>query len=130
MTGLPHPEQFNRYNATLPPQRSDREVKPADTDVLAQSFQVWLQSFSAWQAWTQHVSALTIAAQREWFTFIERRLSQDAALGNELAKCKAPDDVIRAYTSFYRTAAQDYQNELAEMVRLSGTAMQPPQSIH
>lgn len=130
MTDLPHRAKSSHPDNRLPRLRSDSDVTPVDMDVRTQSIEMLLLPFNAWQAWLQHVATLSIAAQREWFTFIERRLSQDASLGGELATCKAPDDIVRACTSFYRTAAIDYQTELAEMVRLSGAAMTPPPATH
>ncbi len=70
------------------------------------------------QAWTQQVTQLNASIQREWLTFIDKRLKEDAAFGQCLAGCKAPDDIMRVYSSFYRTAFEDYQKEFSTLAQL------------
>jgi Phasin protein len=73
------------------------------------------------QAWTQQVTQLNTSIQREWLSFVDKRLKEDAAFGQSLATCKAPDDIMRVYTSFYRTAVEDYQREFSTLAQLGAS---------
>lgn len=66
-----------------------------------------------------HVAA---EASREWLDFIGRRLEKDAALAEELRGAKDPQAMMDAYGQFLQTAAQDYQQEFTELMRLSTKA--------
>mgnify|MGYP001827522214 CR=1 FL=1 len=58
-------------------------------------------------------------AYREWFTFLGRRLEEDAQLAQELSELKELRDITSAYSAFFAKAAQDYQNEFAAMAKIT-----------
>jgi Phasin protein len=73
------------------------------------------------QTWTRQITLLNATIQREWLNFVDRRLKEDAAFGQSLVACKAPDDILRVYTSFYRTAYEDYQKEFSTLAQLGAS---------
>ncbi len=73
------------------------------------------------QAWTRQITLLNASIQREWLNFVDRRFKEDAAFGQSLVACKAPNDILRVYTSFYRTAFEDYQKEFSTLAQLGAS---------
>lgn len=57
-------------------------------------------------------------AHAVWLRFMQRRITRDMELPSRLAQCKSPLDVVRVYAEFFQTAAQDYQQEIADVTRL------------
>ncbi len=55
---------------------------------------------------------------REWQDFVGRRLKEDVALLQRLARGTRPDEVIAAYADFWRKAGEDYGNEITTMTKL------------
>ena len=55
---------------------------------------------------------------REWQDFVGRRLKEDMDLVHRLARCTAPDQVLSAYTDFWRKAGEDYGREITTMTDL------------
>lgn len=55
---------------------------------------------------------------REWQDFVGRRLQEDVALVQRLARCSRPDQVLSAYTDFWRKAGEDYGKEVRTMTSL------------
>jgi Phasin protein len=92
---------------------------------ITQSAQNGLDIFSPLltnaQTWAQQVTQLNASIQREWLSFVDKRLKEDAAFGQSLVACKAPDDIMRVYTSFYRTAVEDYQREFSTLAQLGAS---------
>jgi Phasin protein len=74
------------------------------------------------QAWTRQITQLNTSIQREWLSFVDKRLKEEAAFSQSLIGCKALDDVMRTYTAFYRTAFDDYQKEFSTLTKL-GTSI-------
>jgi Phasin protein len=66
---------------------------------------------------------------REWASFVDRRLKEDLAVSQQLAECSTLQDVYRVYAQFYQNAYSRYQSGLQEMTKLSGliaeNAIQP-----
>jgi hypothetical protein len=95
-------------------------------DLSAQPTQIGLDVFTPLlvnaQVWTQQVAEANASIQREWLHFIDKRFKEDAALGQCLVDCKAPDDFVRACTVFCQTAFEDYQKEFSTLARL-GTSL-------
>ena len=54
----------------------------------------------------------------EWQAFVGRRVSQDLHLFQELCAAKSPDDVLHAWSHFWRQAAADYGEEYSAMAKL------------
>ncbi len=72
--------------------------------------------------WHQTVAKTVFALNAEWLRFCQQRLKEDAALVQHLATCKRPEEFWQAYAEFWRTAADDYQKEFAELARLGSGA--------
>ena len=73
------------------------------------------------EAWTRQITQLNASIHREWLHFVDKRLKEDAAFGQSLAACKAPDDIMRVYTSFYHTAFEHYQKEFSALAHLGAS---------
>jgi Phasin protein len=58
----------------------------------------------------------TIAS--EWQDFVARRLKEDLLLMQRLTRSGTPDQVLAAYTDFWRKAAEDYGHEITTMSKL------------
>jgi hypothetical protein len=54
----------------------------------------------------------------EWRDFVGRRLKEDVVLLQRLARTSGPDQVLSAYTDFWRKAGEDYGKEFATMAKL------------
>jgi Phasin protein len=59
------------------------------------------------------------AMGREWTSFIGQRVKHDVELANRLAACKDPNEVLRTYSEFWVTAAEEYNTEAAKIAKLS-----------
>ena len=59
-------------------------------------------------------------ANREWASFVNRRLKEDLAVSQQLAECSTLQDVYRVYAQFYQNAYSRYQSGFQEMIRLNG----------
>jgi hypothetical protein len=55
---------------------------------------------------------------REWHEFVGRRLKEDVALVQSLARCSTPDQVLSAYGDFWRKAGEDYGKEITTLTGL------------
>jgi hypothetical protein len=60
-----------------------------------------------------------LAMSREWTDFIGQRVKHDVELVDRLTTCKDPNEVLRAYSDFWVTAAEEYNTEAAKIVKLS-----------
>jgi hypothetical protein len=58
------------------------------------------------------------AANREWASFINRRLKEDLVVPQQLAECKSMPDVYRVYAQFFQKACSHYQSGLEQMTKL------------
>ena len=54
----------------------------------------------------------------EWQDFVGRRLEEDFALMQGLARSRAPDQVWAAYADFWQKAAEDYGKEITSLTKL------------
>jgi len=59
------------------------------------------------------------AANREWASFLNRRLKEDLAVPQQLAECRSPQDFYRVYAQFLQNACSHYQAGLEQMTKLS-----------
>lgn len=59
------------------------------------------------------------AANREWASFVNRRVKEDLAVPQQLAGCKTPQDLYRVYAQFFQNACSQYQSGLEQMTKLS-----------
>lgn len=56
---------------------------------------------------------------REWATFVNRRLKEDFAVPQQLAECRNLPDLFRVYAQFVQNACAHYQTGLEQMTKLS-----------
>ena len=59
------------------------------------------------------------AANREWASFVNRRLKEDLAVPQQLAECRTLQDLYRVYAQFFQNACSQYQSGLEQMTKLS-----------
>jgi hypothetical protein len=59
------------------------------------------------------------AANRDWASFINRRLKEDLAVPQQLAECRSLQDFYRVYARFLQNACSHYQSGLEQMTKLS-----------
>ena len=59
------------------------------------------------------------AANREWVSFLSRRLKEDLAVPQQYAECRSPQDFYRVYAQFLQNACSHYQAGLEQMTNLS-----------
>jgi hypothetical protein len=59
------------------------------------------------------------AANREWASFVNRRLKEDLAVPQQLAECRSVQDLYRVYAQFFQNACSQYQSGLEQMTKLS-----------
>jgi hypothetical protein len=59
------------------------------------------------------------AANREWTSFVNRRLKEDLAVPQQLAECRTPQDLFRVYAQFFQNACSQYQSGLEQMTKFS-----------
>jgi hypothetical protein len=58
------------------------------------------------------------AINRNWVTFINRRLKEDLGMPQQLAGCKTVQDMYGVCSEFFQTAVADYQAEFEQMAKL------------
>ena len=58
------------------------------------------------------------AINRNWVSFINRRLKEELAMPQNLASCKTVQDMYGVYSEFFQTAVADYQSEFEQMTKL------------
>ena len=73
------------------------------------------------------------AFNKEWASFVNRRLKEDLAMPQQLAGCKTVQDLYRVYAQFFQNACSHYQSGLEQMTKLGRSiaenALQPLQSV-
>ena len=58
------------------------------------------------------------AVNKEWASFVNRRLKEDLAVPQQLAQCKTIQDMYQVYAQFFQNACSQYQSGLEQMTRL------------
>jgi Phasin protein len=76
-------------------------------------------AFTAMAKINSRVYESIAAVNKEWASFVNRRLKVDLAMPQQLAECKTAHDLYRVYGEFFQNAYADYQSELEQMTRLS-----------
>jgi hypothetical protein len=64
------------------------------------------------------------AMNKEWTSFVNRRLKEDLGIAEQLAACTTTEDMLRTCTGYVRTAWSDYQSGLEQMTRLNSSLAQ------
>lgn len=60
-----------------------------------------------------------VAVNKEWGSFVNRRLKEDFALPEQLAACKTAQDMFRVCANYFQNACSDYQSEFEEMTKFN-----------
>lgn len=100
--------------------RSSISNEPADINFayfLAKPFVAWNPFVNGVHTWMQACSVAQASMQKEWFSFVTRRLQADAAQMQLLNQAK-PDDAWRACCEFYEKAIEDYRTEYGQLTTL------------
>jgi len=58
---------------------------------------------------------------KNWVTFVNRRLKEDLGMPRQLAACKTIQEMYGVYADFFQTAVSDYQSEFEQMSKLGKT---------
>jgi hypothetical protein len=58
------------------------------------------------------------AMNKNWITFVNRRLKEDLAMPQQLAGCKTVQEMYSVYADFVQTAYADYQSGFEQMTKL------------
>lgn len=66
------------------------------------------------------------AYNTECVGFLNRRLTEDLAMPQRFAACRTIDDVYAVYTSFFQRAAEHYQTEMQQLVKIGQSLSQEP----
>ena len=74
--------------------------------------------FEAALRWNSLAFAAYGTMGSETLDFVARRINEDFALVDRLAHCRGHDEVVAAYTDFWRKAAEDYGKETTTMAKL------------
>ena len=64
------------------------------------------------------------AMNKEWTSFVNRRLKEDLGMAEQLAACATTEEMFRTCTGYVRTAWTDYQSGLEQMTRLNSSLAQ------
>lgn len=58
------------------------------------------------------------AMNKNWVSFVNRRLKEDLAMPQHLAGCKTVQEMYGVYTEFFQNACADYQSEFEQITKL------------
>jgi hypothetical protein len=58
------------------------------------------------------------AMNKQWVSFINRRLKEELAMPRQIAACKTVQDLYSVYADFFQTAYADYQSEFEQLTKL------------
>jgi len=64
------------------------------------------------------------AVNKEWGSFVNRRLKEDFAVPEQLAACKTAQDMLRVYANYFQNVCSDYQSEFEEMTKFNRSIVQ------
>jgi hypothetical protein len=72
---------------------------------------------------------VSLEMQRETFGFLQRRYEKDMKLATELAKKRAPGEILTTYIGFFEDAVDDYSREAAKIGSLGARNAPKPSDI-
>jgi hypothetical protein len=64
------------------------------------------------------------AVNREWASFLNRRLKEDLSVPQQLAECKSLHDLYRVYSQLFQNACSQYQSGLEQMTKLTQSVVE------
>ncbi len=114
------PQYQNRFFIGTRPLDPAQQMMPGLGET--NGFAAWGPMLSNMQLWAGQMMQFNASLHHEWLSFIEKRLKHDAALTQQLSDCKGPDEIMRTYSEFMRTAFEDYQQEFTTIAKIGGTA--------
>jgi hypothetical protein len=65
-----------------------------------------------------------VAVNKEWTSFVNRRLKEDMAIPERLAACTSLQDMMRVYTNYVQDAYVHYQSEFEQLAKLNRSIAQ------
>jgi hypothetical protein len=69
------------------------------------------------------------AMGKEWLSFVDRRVHADLTMPGKFASCRTPMDLVREWSTFMSTAAEDYRIEFARLAELNSVTSQRAMSF-
>ena len=64
------------------------------------------------------------AVNKEWTSFVNRRLMEDMAIPERLAACTTMQDMMRVYANYIQDACSHYQSEFEQLTKLNRSIAQ------
>jgi hypothetical protein len=64
------------------------------------------------------------AVNKEWTSFVNRRLLEDMAIPERLAACTTLQDMMRVYTNYVQDAYAHYNSEFEQLAKLNRSIAQ------
>jgi hypothetical protein len=55
---------------------------------------------------------------KNWASFVNRRLKEDLGMPKQLASCKNVQEIYSVYADFFQTAMSDYQSEFEQISKI------------
>jgi hypothetical protein len=65
-----------------------------------------------------------VAMNKEWTSFINRRLKEDLGVPERLAACSTLQDMFQVYANYVQNACTHYQSEFERLSKLNGSIAQ------
>jgi len=65
-----------------------------------------------------------VAVNKEWTSFVNRRLKEDMAIPERLATCTTMRDMMHVYTNYVQDAYVHYQSEFEQLAKLNRSIAQ------
>jgi hypothetical protein len=98
---------------------SSRSAKPSSytSSIYGSAVTAW-HPFEIALRWNSLTFAAYSTLGQEAQNFLARRINEDVLQARRLAHCRAPHDVMAAYTDFWRKAAEDYGKEASTLAML------------
>ena len=104
--------------------RSDSRTQP----MLAPNFERMLEmqrpAFDAMAELNSRLYESIAVVNKEWGSFVNRRLKEDFAVPEQLAACKTAQDMFRVCANYFQNACSDYQSEFGEMTKFNWSIAQ------
>jgi hypothetical protein len=98
--------------------------RPAELSATPFAIPTW--PIAAWPStvqsagWNGKVLQCLATLGGEWLDFVNRRLKEDVNLAPRLAACRSPDEMSKAYVTFWQKLVDDYRKEFAVLGKLGG----------
>lgn len=104
--------------------RSDSETQPKLAPEFERMLEMQRPALDAMAELNGRLFESIVAANKEWGSFVNRRLKEDFAVPEQLAACTTAQDMFRVYANYFKNACSDYQSEFEEMTKLNRSIAQ------